>query len=284
MDIIRDNKIITLTNEELEAAYREQQNVYRRDDVVEALQKMFENEDEFAAQYGLDFESMISNTCFLDAVIQEFDKRFDKNLGEDNIMETAINDVLDEYASKTVQAKRIDAVLIELPTETGIDRKTAVALAQVFGDDSEYYPIRVDGNSSWAMGYIRNELVDDERTLNSILSPVQAMMNDESLMQRHNSGDEAYIFKNGHINILIVRNIDSLSRAMTRLNAVKNNGSQDSDKELEKPVHLLLTCPECGSSEWQRTSGDPAFICAKCGIESNTEEMTTEVDGGKDEG
>lgn len=45
-------------------------------------------------------------------------------------------------------------------------------------------------------------------------------------------------------------------------------------------MRLVLTCPECGGTEWDRNKDleGPMFICKNCGCEEDPENMGTKAE------
>lgn len=238
MRIIRDNKVITLTDKELEAAYREQQRQYRIDDIIDTMSEMFSDDRErFALTYGMDLEDYFSDGPFMDAVLAAYDKLFDKNLDEDTIMHTAIETTLKGRAADEdiARADLIDAVLLELPIDSGADCESLNTLANVIGNcGSDCYPIGVDSDNSWAIGFIRNDLVDDEYELEEVLTPAKAMMDDENLMQEHQVVLDTFYYVCNGVRVLITRTASSIAKAMDVLStgpAAKTPAAQSATEQ-----------------------------------------------------
>ena len=111
MKIVRNGVEIVLSDEELEAAYREREHQYRRMDCTIHLAEYFgidvEADDvnatgdyeRFFRVFGctfIDAVSLDSKHCVLDLLIERFNDRFDVNIDENGQWENAISEVVRE--------------------------------------------------------------------------------------------------------------------------------------------------------------------------------------------
>ena len=111
MKIVRNGIEIELSDEELEAAYREREQQYRRMDCTVHLAEYFgidvEADDvnatgdyeRFFRVFGctfIDAVSLDSKYCVLDLLVERFNDRFDANIDENGQWENAIDEIVRE--------------------------------------------------------------------------------------------------------------------------------------------------------------------------------------------
>ena len=92
MEIIRNNVTYTLTDDELEAAYREQQRIFRRDDAAEALAEYLTDHegDELSSFGDKPFEEMLQDTAILDRIVTYFEASFTCDCDENTMWANAV--------------------------------------------------------------------------------------------------------------------------------------------------------------------------------------------------
>lgn len=109
MKIVRNGAEIELSDEELEAAYREREHQYRCMDCTTHLAEYFGIDTEaddvnatgdyerFFKVFGctfLDAVSLDSDNCVLDLLVERFNDRFDANIDENGQWENAIDEIV----------------------------------------------------------------------------------------------------------------------------------------------------------------------------------------------
>ena len=120
MKIVRNGIEIELSDEELEAAYREREQQYRRMDCTVHLAEYFgidvEADDvnatgdyeRFFRVFGctfIDAVSLDSKYCVLDLLVERFNDRFDANIDENGQWENAIDEVVRESEAAGASVK-----------------------------------------------------------------------------------------------------------------------------------------------------------------------------------
>lgn len=98
MEIIRNGVAYTLTDEELEAAYLEQQRVYRRGDAADALDDYCSDlcDDELIIQCGKTYGQLVQDTDLLNRIVAIFKAEFTCDCDENTAWENAVGKALDE--------------------------------------------------------------------------------------------------------------------------------------------------------------------------------------------
>lgn len=89
---------VELTPEELEQAFREKQKEYRLADVKDAIEQAYEWEIISEEEY----EKVIDNESFQEAVLDEYERRFSCNVPENVTWEESLKEILkevDKYAA-----------------------------------------------------------------------------------------------------------------------------------------------------------------------------------------
>lgn len=80
---------ITLSDEELEKAYREQERLYRMEDIRDHLNNMEKNE-----LFGYTAKEVADDSALMERIFQRFVDFQDCNLPENDVMDDAIRSVL----------------------------------------------------------------------------------------------------------------------------------------------------------------------------------------------
>lgn len=135
MEIIRDGVSCTLTAEELEAAYREQQIIYRRADAADALDDYCSDlyDDELVIQCGKTYGQLVEDADLLDRIVAIFEASFtcdcDENTMWRNAVETALNESNGMYEVISASGKP----RIIFANEFGIYEKVCTIMDQPAG-------------------------------------------------------------------------------------------------------------------------------------------------------
>lgn len=158
MRITRNGHHIELTAEELEAAYREQQRNYQREDVAEHIASLFDEDievQEHLQKCGITPQELMADTHFADLVIEHFTHDFDCNIDENTMWRTAIINAISQLGTY------FDAILIQIPNDHGISAETAIRLIQAMKEEDELIPIIIEGENAWTFGYMRLAAFDE---------------------------------------------------------------------------------------------------------------------------
>lgn len=101
MEIIRDGISYTLTAEELESAYREQQRDYRRADAADALDgycaSLPNYNDVLVAKCGRAYDELIQDVALLDCIVSIFEEDFTCDSDENTMWRNAVEKALDGF-------------------------------------------------------------------------------------------------------------------------------------------------------------------------------------------
>lgn len=145
----------------------------------------------------------------------------------------------------------LDAILVALPKGTGMRQEVPSAIAAMFPQNTDLCPLKVNGKSTWAFGYIKHRTTRLTKGLIYLLTKsVQGMLNGKLFWTA--LADGVYLAKFLGARVLLFQNLEHL------------------------PAVLHMTCPECGQTAWyedDQSEEAPQFVCACCGAEAFAEQM-----------
>lgn len=145
----------------------------------------------------------------------------------------------------------LDAVLVALPKGTGMRQEVPSAIAAMFPQNTDLCPLRVDGKSTWAFGYIKHMTMRMNKGLIHLLTKrIRGTLNGKFVWRSLADGVCQAEFLGARV--ILFQNPGCL------------------------PTVLHMTCPECGQTAWyesDQSEDTPQFVCACCGAEAFAEQM-----------